>query len=327
MTANVPGADGLVSYIRTGGRDFRTAYRSLPREERFAYCDLVTAVFAVSVSHHFDGEITKDRVDRLIARVGARHPQYGGGVKRVLRSLLEGEDRLAEISPQQILTAQHLVIRELAKLHLGLQSDAERLVAEAQALMRDDPDEPKRAQPEPAPKRVDVGPIAAKPEIRRLRGQLEEHERRFGEMGSAIASARFSGSDAEGLATVVLGFTGSLRSLELHQGVERVGGRSIADAIESAWMVAERERAAGAAAFNGRFGVVTSAEPAPPEPVHRQAQSDTGLCKIGVDRYGRLGEITFLRADLLGSGGRRALATEIRETVVRAQSLAVEVAA
>ena len=170
MTDAVPGASSLVSYILTGSRHDRTAYRALPVEQHHAYYGLVNTVFSVLVSHHFGGEFLKTDVDRLIRRIAERHPQYGGGVKRVLRSLVAGEDRRSELSAQQMRTAQHLVIRELAKMYPHVQTNAEQIVAEAATLThlidRPHPGRPPPTPPTPHPPPPPrAGPPSAPPPV------------------------------------------------------------------------------------------------------------------------------------------------------------------
>ncbi len=335
MNDAVPGAGSLVSYILTGSRHDRTAYRALPAEQQAAYYGLVNTVFSVLISHHFGGEFLKVDVDRLIRRVAERHPQYGGGVKRVLRSLIAGEDRRSELSLQQLRTAQHLVIRELAKMYPHVQTNAEQIVAEAHALTRlieaphpaaPEPTRHETAPPEPGPEaapRLDAeGPLGGDPEIRELGSELAELDRKYLAMRSAVAKAEFTGGDAGHLASVTLGFTGGLRRLELHSGVERKGGRSLAEAIIAAWNIAERERARGGEEINRSFGVTHPYEPSILESTSVQILSDTGACRVGVDRHGRLSEIVFLTAELFGSEGRDALAEEIADAIETAQSTA-----
>ncbi|WP_026931087.1 hypothetical protein [Glycomyces tenuis] len=331
MTDAVPGASSLVSYILTGSRHDRTAYRALPAEQHAAYYGLVNTVFSVLVSHHFGGVFLKDDVDRLVRRVAERHPQYGGGVKRVLRSLVAGEDRRSELSVQQMRTAQHLVIRELAKMYPHVRTNAEQIVAEAATLtsLIEHP-RPGAAvpPPEPAPRPEAVpqpggeGPIDGDPEITKLGSELTELDRRYREMRSAMAESEFTGSDAEHLASVTLGFTGELRHLELRSGVERKGGRSVAEAVISAWNIAERERAAGGEEFNRRFGVTSAYDPAVLEPTSVEKLSDTGVCRVGVDRHGRLSEIVFLRNKLFEPAGRDGLAAEVAAAILSAQASA-----
>ncbi|WP_026922278.1 hypothetical protein [Glycomyces arizonensis] len=328
MTDAVPGASSLVSYILTGSRHDRTAYRALPEEQHTAYYGLVNTVFSVLVSYHFGGEFLKTDVDRLIRRVAERHPQYGGGVKRVLRSLVAGEDRRSELSVQQMRTAQHLVIRELAKMYPHVQTNAEQIVAEAAALTHlIEPPPPSvpaptpEPEPEPAPRPAE-GVIDGDPEITKLKSELADLDRRYLEMRSAVTESEFTGSDAEHLASVTLGYTGALRRLEFRSGAERKGGRSIAEAVIAAWNVAERERAAGGEELNRRFGAAGDYDPAVLEPTSVEVRSETGACRIGVDRHGRLSEVVFLTNDLFGSAGRDGLADEVAAAIRSAQSTA-----
>lgn len=331
MTDAVPGASSLVSYILTGSRHDRTAYRALPEEQHTAYYGLVNTVFSVLVSYHFGGEFLKTDVDRLIRRVAERHPQYGGGVKRVLRSLVAGEDRRSELNLQQLRTAQHLVIRELAKMYPHVQTNAEQIVTEAATLTHlikePEPDAPAPPpEPEPAPPPASDGPIGGDPEIAGLGAELAELDRRYLEMRSAIAESEFTGLDAEQLVAVALGFTVALRRLELRSGVERKGGRSVAEAIIAAWNVAERERAVGGEEINRRFGIDRPYDPSVLEPTSVQTRSETGACRVGVDRHGRLSEVVFLTADLFGPLGRDGLAADVAAAVRTAQASAATTA-
>lgn len=327
MTDAVPGASSLVSYILTGSRHDRTAYRALPAEQHHAYYGLVNTVFSVLVSHHFGGEFLKTDVDRLIRRIAERHPQYGGGVKRVLRSLVAGEDRRPELSAQQMRTAQHLVIRELAKMYPHVQTNAEQIVAEAATLTHlierplpaAPPPEP---EPEPAPPPGGDGPLGGDPEIVKLGAEMAELDRGYLEMRSALAESEFTGSDAEHLASVTLAHTGALRRLEFRSGVERKGGRSVAAAVVAAWNVAERRRAAGAEEINRRFGVTGDYDPSVLEDTSVETNSEAGVCRVGVDRHGRLSEIVFFTNDLFGEMGRDGLAADVAAAIRSAQSTA-----
>ncbi|MEU6249474.1 hypothetical protein [Glycomyces sp. NPDC047010] len=128
MPRPVPGPGALAAYIQTGSRDARIAYRDLDERERLAYGDTVRRVYATAVAHHFGGPAEGDALEEFIERVEARHPHYSGGVKRVLRATAETGRGM---EPRQVLTAQHLVIREIAKLHPGFRSRAERVVEAA----------------------------------------------------------------------------------------------------------------------------------------------------------------------------------------------------
>ncbi|THV42985.1 YbaB/EbfC family nucleoid-associated protein [Glycomyces buryatensis] len=128
MNAPFPGAAALASYIRTGNREDRIAYRNLPDKERAVYGELVDRVYERAIDRYFAKNLDKGRVDRLIVRIARRHPEYGGSVKRLLRSLVEGEERRRELAPLQLLTAQHLVIQAVSERHLELQQNAEQLV-------------------------------------------------------------------------------------------------------------------------------------------------------------------------------------------------------
>jgi DNA-binding protein YbaB len=331
MTDAVPGASSLVSYILTGSRHDRTAYRALPEAQHHAYYGLVNTVFSVLVSYHFGGEFLKDDVDRLIRRVAERHPQYGGGVKRVLRSLVTGEDRRSELSAQQMRTAQHLVIRELAKMYPNVQANAEQIVAQAAMLNRlieqPRPGAPAPApipepEPEVVPRPGGDGPIGGDAEITKLGSELADLDREYLEMRSALAAGEFTGSDAAHLASVTLGHTGALRRLEFRSGIERKGGRSVSEAIVSAWNIAERERARGAEEFNRRYGVTGSYDPSVLEPTSVETYSESGACRVGVDRHGRLSEIVFFTNDLFATAGREGLAAEVAAAIRSAQSTA-----
>ena len=127
MLQAVPGPGALVSYIQTGHRDARIAYRKLPDQDRLAYRDLVNRVYDTAIAHHFGEHPAEEQVHDLIDRVADRHPQYAGGVRRVLGALAGGRPR-GGITPRQLLTAQHLVIREIAKLHRGFREGADRIV-------------------------------------------------------------------------------------------------------------------------------------------------------------------------------------------------------
>src|SRR5699024_93234 len=105
---------------------------------------------------------------------------------------------------------------------------------------------PPEPEPAAAPRLDTEGPLGADPEIGKLGSELAELDRKYLAMRSAVADSEFTGGDAGHLASVTLGFTGGLRRLELHSGVERKGGRSLAEAIIAAWNIAERERAHGA---------------------------------------------------------------------------------
>jgi hypothetical protein len=274
-----PGPQALVWYIQTGDRDARISYRELPEQERLEYRDTVNRVYAAAIAHHFGEHPSRDQVDDLIERVRDRHPQYGGGVKLVLTALVE-RGRRAAISPRQILTAQHLVIREIAKLHPGFRSRADRVVLKAATSAN-----------------------------------------MVGAQVNPTIDAEFEGVDPDAIVSVKLGLDGSLRSLELLRGVERMGGRSIATRLVQAWVAAEKQRWARAKAL----GVPDSA-PEPGTGTGRgdafvaEAYSSSKLCRARVDRYGRLRAFTFMRAGLFGDDGRLGLAAEIREAIDEAQA-------
>lgn len=127
MTPSVPGPRALVTYIRTGSREARIAYRDFPEKERAAYRVLVRRVLDTALAKHLGKRPDRERVRELIERTGERHPQYAGGVRRVIRSIVEGTP-VGGMSPRQVLTAQHLVIREIAKLHPDFREQADEIV-------------------------------------------------------------------------------------------------------------------------------------------------------------------------------------------------------
>lgn len=127
MTTPVPGPGALVAYIRTGSREARIAYRELPEKERLVYRATVSRVFETAIAHHCGLFPSSERVRDLIRQVGERHPQYAGGTRRVILSNVEGISS-GGMSVRQVLTAQHLVIREVAKLHPDFLEAAESIV-------------------------------------------------------------------------------------------------------------------------------------------------------------------------------------------------------
>jgi hypothetical protein len=269
----VPGPGALVSYIQTGDRDARIAYRKLSDQERLAYRDLVNHVYDTALAHHFGKHPSEEQVHDLIDRVAERHPQYAGGVRRVLGVLVGGRPR-GGMTPRQLLTAQHLVIREIAKLHKGFRERADRIVARGD----DEPD--------------------------------------------TAATETFTGRDAESVVSVTLGLDGSMRSLELLRGVERMGGRSIGTSIVRAWVAAEQRRWARANALGLHDSFPEIGTGAGRGDTFRcEAYSASGLCRATVDRYGRLRGITFMRNGLFGDDGRHGLAAQVREAITGAQQL------
>jgi len=138
MTAPVPGPGALVSYIRTGSREARIAYRELPEEERTAYRATVARVFGAALAHHYGRHASREQVRELVERVAERHPQYAGGVRRVLKSTVE-TGASTGMSVRQVLTAQHLVIREIAKLHPDFGENAAEIVAPTAEFTGTDP--------------------------------------------------------------------------------------------------------------------------------------------------------------------------------------------
>ncbi|MEU5154004.1 hypothetical protein [Glycomyces sp. NPDC021274] len=138
MTPPVPGPRALVAYLRTGSREARIAYRDLPERERTAYRALVRRVFATALAHHFGRHPSREQVRELVERVGERHPQYAGGVRRVIRSTVEGTSS-GGMSVRQVLTAQHLVIREIAALDPAFLDRVDEIVEPTAAFTGIDP--------------------------------------------------------------------------------------------------------------------------------------------------------------------------------------------
>ncbi|GAA2276372.1 hypothetical protein GCM10009853_033140 [Glycomyces scopariae] len=277
MPRPAPGPEALASYIQTGARDARTAYRELHEHERLAYCDTVSRVYDLAFKHHFGKEPSDDEVFDFIDTVAARHPQYAGGVSRVLRG--EG-GRGGGMHPRQFLTAQHLVIREIAKLHPGFRSRAERIVASAS---------------------------------RRLVSS--------GGGGDHDEGLEFTGSDAMYAASLTIRLDGTLRGIELHRGVERIGGKAIANAVIRAWVSAEKQRWARAKEIgrHDSFPEIGSGRGGG-DSYRIEAYSANRLCRATVDRFGRVRGLTFMRTDLFGEDGRHGLAAEIRQAVRKAQT-------
>lgn len=152
MSETVPGTSALTSYIRTGNREDRTAYRSLPEGDRATYRRLVAAVYTDAVHRYFGNDLSKEAVDHLIARTVARHPEYAGSVKLLLRALLDDGEGLCRMTPRQALTAQHLVIREIARRRPELQVEADLAVGSAvYRLQREPADEPIAIRPSAEP--------------------------------------------------------------------------------------------------------------------------------------------------------------------------------
>ncbi|SDE17992.1 hypothetical protein [Glycomyces harbinensis] len=281
MPRPVPGPAALASYIQTGDRDARVAYRRLPDDERLAYRDTVNRVYDLALAHHLGRHPSDDELEDLIEQVAARHPQYAGGVSRVLRSSAQGGPP-GGIKPRQILTAQHLVIREIAKMHPGFRARAERTVEKASRTL--------------------VGAGAA------------EQER-------PAPQPEFTARDAESAAAVTLRLDGTLRALELMRGVERMGGKSIGTAVVRAWVAAEKQRWARAKELGLHDSFPQIGTGANAGGSYRcEAYSDSGLCRATVDRYGRLRTLTFMRTSLFGDEGRRGLEAEIREAIGEAQN-------
>jgi hypothetical protein len=290
----VPGPGALVSYIRTGDRDARIVYRELPDKERLAYRDTVNCVYGRALSHHFGEQPSPDRLQDLIERVADRHPQYAGGVRRVLRSRAEGAPR-GGITPRQLLTAQHLVIREIAKLHPGFRERADRIVEEAS--------------------RTPVAAVvpAGHGDVGTVQTRLEYDE---------VPDIEFDGADPESVVSVTLGLDGTMRALELRRGVERMGGRSIGASLVRAWVAAEKQRWSRAKELGVHDAIPAIGSGAGRGDSFRcEAYSTSRLCRATVDRHGRLRGITFMRTALFGDDGRHGLAAEIRESITGAQHL------
>ena len=306
MPRPVPGPGALVSYIRTGDRDARIAYRELPDKERLAYRDTVSRVYDSALSRHFGDHPSDDQVHDLIERVAARHPQYAGGVRRVLRALEEGGPK-GGINPRQILTAQHLVIREIAKLHQDFRERAQRIVEESSRMPV-----PAGALPEPSG--------SADLEVLRLRSEIQAHQLKVVEMRAALLDAEFTGTDAASMVAVTLGLDGSLRALELMRGVERMGGRSIAASTVKAWVDAEKQRWRRAKDLEMHDSVPEIGSGSGSGDTFRcEAYSASRLSRATVDRHGRLRGITFMRNGLFGDDGRHGLAEDMREAITGAQ--------
>lgn len=315
MSRAVSGPEALVRYIQTGDRNARIAYRELPEKERIAYRDLVNRVYAAALARHFGDEPEEDAVYELVDQVGERHPQYRGGVKRVLNALVVGSRRSGGISPRQVLTAQHLIIREIAKIHSDFRKRANEVVAQA------------RGRQGGSGEQADVAAIyeaaaaATAGDHERLRDEFEERMRAFEAQRETEADVEFTGTDGDALVSVTLGLDGSLRALELQRGVERVGGKTIASAVLRAWVGAEKQRWTAA----NELGAHDSA----PEPgsgsnkddtFRSEAYSASRLCRAAVDRHGRLYNVTFMRTSLFGTDGRHGLASDIREAIEGAQA-------
>lgn len=296
MPRPVPGPEALVSYIRTGDRGARIAYRDLPDAERLAYRDTVRRVYDRALARHLGEHPSEDRVEDLVERIAARHPQYAGGVKRVLRSLAEGWPN-GGIDPRRLLTAQHLVIREIAKLHPDFRDRADRIVADAVGT-------PAAVGTRSFASRLDDG---------------DSHARERAERRAPSPDAEFTGADPKSLASVTLAIDGSMRALELLRGAERLGGRSIGMAVVRAWVAAEKQRwpRAKELGVHDWFPEIGSGA-GKGDTFRCEAYSTSRLCRATVDRYGRLRALTFMRAGLFDDG-RLALAAEIREAIAGAQ--------
>lgn len=281
MPRPVPGPGALVWYIQTGDRDARITYRELPEKERLEYRDTVNRVYANAIAHHFGDAPDDDEVDDLIERLADRHPQYAGGVNIVLRSLMERSRRL--ISPRQTLTAKHLIIREIAKLHPGFRERADQIVAEASR--------------------------------HRLPSGVQE------EAAASALNASFSGVDPDRVVSLMIGLDCSLLSIELLRGAERMGGRSIAACVVRAWVIAERQRWSHAKLLGVHDSIPEPGSGATRgERFLSEAYSPSRLVRATVDPYGRLRSVTFMRNGLFGDDGRYGLAAEIRVAIDGAQA-------
>lgn len=282
MPRPVPGPGALVWYIQTGDRDARITYRELPDKERLEYRDTVNRVYTNAIAHHFGEAPDEDEVDDLIERLAERHPQYAGGINIVLRALVE-RSRRGLISPRQTLTAQHLIIREIAKLHPGFRERADRIVAEASRSLV-----PAGAQ---------------------------------GEAVASALDASFAGVDPDRVVSLMIGLDCSLQSIELLRGAERMGSRSIAVCIVRAWVVAEKQRWSHAKILGVYDSVPEPGSGATRgDRFLSEAYSPSRLVRATVDPYGRLRGITFMRNGLFGDDGRFGLAAEIREAIDGAQA-------
>jgi hypothetical protein len=308
MPRPVPGPGALVSYIQTGRRDARIAYRELPDEERLAYRDTVIRVYEAALSRHFGASPSDEEVHDLAERVAERHPQYAGGVRRVLRSRAEGALN-SGMSPRQLLTAQHLVIREIAKLHADFREGAETIVGVRPKAL------------------VSAGIESAVAERRREsaeagreRDSVADGRREDAGSRAFSSNARFTGTDAQSAVSVTIGLDGALRELELLRGVERMGGRTIGACAVRAWVAAEKQRwiRAKELGVHDSFPEIGSGRGGG-DAFRCEAYSDSRLCRATVDRYGRLRALTFMRTALFGEDGRLGLADEIREAITGAQ--------
>lgn len=262
MTAPVPGPRALIAYIRTGSREARTAYRELPEKDRSAYRALVRRVFETALTRHLGKRPSKERMLALIERTGERHPQYAGGVRRVIRSTVEREP-VTGMNPRQVLTAQHLVIREIAKLHEDFRDKAEEI--------------------------VDPG-------------------------------TEFTGKEPHSVATVTLKLDGTMQTLELLRGAERMGGKTLGACIIRAWVDAEQQRWRSAKEL-GRYDVFPEigSGKGSGDAYRHEAYSPNGLCRATVDRYGRLRAVTFMRTALFDDG-RHGLTEQLCEAITEAQA-------
>ncbi|MEU6860172.1 hypothetical protein AB0B28_15015 [Glycomyces sp. NPDC046736] len=313
MPRPVPGPGALVSYIQTGSRDARVAYRDLPEKERVAYRNLVSRVYGVAIAHHLGDHPSEEAVWDLIDQVAARHPQYAGGVKRVLRSPAAAGPG-GGMSPRQILTAQHLVIREIAKLHQGFRRRADEIVRDASKAMLG----------------VGGGDLeaaaaaiasASGEEARRLHAEHYARQREQVEKLADLENAEFTGADDSRLVSVTIRLDGTLLGLELRRGVERIGGKAIIASLIQAWVAAEKQRwiSAKESGVHDSFPEIGSGK-AKGDSFRVEAYSDSRLCRATVDRYGRLRAVMFMRTALFERDGRDGLTADIRQAITAAQA-------
>lgn len=278
MPRPVPGTGALVSYIQTGAREARIAYRELPDQERRAYRDTVNRVYDAAFAHHFGKRPSSEEIHDLAERVAERHPQYAGGVRRVLRSTVKGTPG-GGMNPRQVLTAQHLVIREIAKLHPGFRARADRVVEAASRT----------------PATVGAGS-----------GSGEDLE--FTAIDAASVATVTVGLDGRLRALELL------RGVE-RMGGRTIGAavvRAWVAAEKQRWARAKDLR------LHDGFPEIGSGKGGG-DSFRCEAYSATGLCRATVDRYGRLRDLTFMRTALFDEHGRYGLAEEIREAVRGAQ--------
>ncbi|MEU5870965.1 hypothetical protein AB0A73_05315 [Glycomyces sp. NPDC047369] len=276
MPRPLPGTGALVTYIRTGDRDARIAYRDLEDRDRIAYGDIVRRVYATALAHHFGDAVEGDALEDFIDQVAARHPHYSGGVKRVLRSTaLTGKG----LAPRQVLTAQHLVVREIAKQHPGFRANAERMVE-------------------------------AKSRIRGVSTGAEEHF-------SAWEFTGTDADQAVSVAVGLDGTLQDLalhRGVERLGGrtIAACLIRAWVAAEKRRWARAREVR------WHDAFPRIGSGKGGGDEH-RWEAYSASGLSRATVDRYGRVRDFVFMRSGLFGDDGRHGLAADVTEAVAAAQ--------